>query len=165
MCARHQEPRYATRSPERSSIRRPQGLERLRELLANWERFANADDDLDPLVRMAVGHYQFEAIHPFPDGNGRTGRVINILSLIQAGLLDIPTLYLSRHIVRSKGEYYSLLQGVTTQGAWEPWILYILTAVETTARWTNDRIRAIRDLMDHTTGYVKARRPGSIRTN
>jgi Fic family protein len=138
----------------------PEGADRLHELLANWERFANADDDLDPLVRMAVLHYQFEAIHPFPDGNGRTGRVLNILSLIQAGLLDIPTLYLSRHIVRSKGEYYALLQGVTSDGAWEPWILYMLKAVQTTARWTNDRIRAIRALMDHTAAYVKTEAPG-----
>lgn len=138
----------------------PQGFDRLNELLANWERFANSDDDLDPLVRMAVLHYQFEAIHPFPDGNGRTGRVLNILSLIQAGLLEIPTLYLSRHIVRSKTEYYGLLQGVTSDGAWEPWILYMLKAVETTAIWTNDRIKAIRDLMDQTATYVKAQAPG-----
>jgi Fic family protein len=138
----------------------PQGFDRLNELLANWERFANSDDDLDPLVRMAVLHYQFEAIHPFPDGNGRTGRVLNILSLIQAGILEIPTLYLSRHIVRSKSEYYGLLQGVTSDGAWEPWIIYMLKAVETTAIWTNDRIKAIRDLMDHTAAYVRAKAPG-----
>ena len=137
----------------------PQGVDRLRKLLGNWERFANADDDLDPLVRMAVMHYQFEAIHPFIDGNGRTGRVINILTLIQAGLLDTPTLYLSRHIVRTKGQYYSLLQGITHDGAWEPWLLYMLTAVETTAKWTNARIRAIRDLMDHTTAYVRLNAP------
>lgn len=137
----------------------PQGVDRLNVLLANWETFANTADDLDPLVRMAVLHYQFEAIHPFPDGNGRTGRILNILSLIQAGLLDIPTLYLSRHIVRSKAEYYSLLQGVTADGAWEPWIHYMLTAVEHTASWTNDRIRAIRDLLDHTTEYVRDAAP------
>lgn len=138
----------------------PEGVERLNELLANWERFANADDDLDPLVRMAVLHYQFEAIHPFPDGNGRTGRVLNILALIQSGLLDIPTLYLSRHIVRSKAEYYSLLADVTAKAAWEPWILYMLRAVETTAMWTNARIRAIRDLMDETAAYVREQAPG-----
>ncbi len=138
----------------------PEGEERLRALLANWERFANADDDLDPLVRMAVLHYQFEAIHPFTDGNGRTGRILNVLSLIQAGLLDIPTLYLSRHIVRTKGDYYRLLQGVTAGGEWEPWILYVLHAVQETASWTNARIRTIRDLMAHTAAYVKARAPG-----
>jgi len=105
---------------------------------------------------MAVLHYQFEAIHPFIDGNGRTGRILNILVLLQAGLLDIPTLYLSRHIVRTKGQYYALLQGVTQRGEWEPWVLYMLTAVETTARWTNMRIRAIRDLMTDTAAYVSA---------
>lgn len=134
----------------------PEGIDTLRGLLANWEQFANASDDVDPLVRMAVLHYQFEAIHPFIDGNGRTGRILNILVLIQAGLLDIPTLYLSRHIVRTKGQYYALLQGVTQRGEWEPWILYMLTAIETTANWTNARIRAIRDLMSDTAAYVNA---------
>jgi len=137
----------------------PEGEQRLRDLLSNWERFANAEDDIDPLVRMAVLHYQFEAIHPFLDGNGRTGRILNILVLIQAGLLDIPTLYLSRHIVRTKSDYYRLIQGVTLKGEWEPWIVYMLTAVEATARWTNDRIRAIRDLMQMTADYMRARAP------
>ena len=134
----------------------PEGVDTLRGLLANWEQFANASDDIDPLVRMAVLHYQFEAIHPFIDGNGRTGRILNILVLLQAGLLDIPTLYLSRHIVRTKGQYYTLLQGVTQHSEWEPWILYMLTAIETTANWTNARIRAIRDLMSDTAAYVSA---------
>jgi Fic family protein len=137
----------------------PEGENRLRDMLANWERYANADDDIDPLVRMAVLHYQFEAIHPFTDGNGRTGRILNILVLIQAGLLDTPTLYLSRHIVRNKGDYYRLLQGVTLRGEWEPWIVYMLTAVETTATWTNQRIRAIRDLMELTGEHVRAAAP------
>jgi Fic family protein len=137
----------------------PDGQQRLRDLLGNWETFANAQDDIDPLVRMAVLHYQFEAIHPFLDGNGRTGRILNILVLIQAGLLDIPTLYLSRHIVRTKGDYYRLLQGVTLRGEWEPWIIYMLTAIESTATWTNARIRAIRDLMQNTAEYVRAQAP------
>jgi Fic family protein len=139
----------------------PEGEQVLRDLLANWESFANAEDDLDPLIRMAVLHYQFEAIHPFSDGNGRTGRILNILVLIQAGLLDIPTLYLSRHIVRTKGDYYRLLQSVTTRGEWEPWLIYMLTAVEVTARWTNAKIRAIRDLMANTSDYAKTRAPGA----
>lgn len=134
----------------------PAGQDHLRVLLSNWEQFVNAEDDLDPLVRMAIMHYQFEAIHPFIDGNGRTGRILNILYLIQAGLLDIPTLYLSRHIVRSKVDYYRLLAGVTQDGAWEPWILYMLRAAETTAVWTNARIRAIRELMVQTSEYIKA---------
>jgi len=133
----------------------PRDPERLRRLLANWEDYANAKDDIDPLVRMAVLHYQFEAIHPFTDGNGRTGRILNVLSLIQAGLLDIPTLYLSRHVVRTKADYYRLLHGVTARGEWEAWILYVLEAVEATATWTNARIRAIRDLMAHTAEYVR----------
>jgi len=137
----------------------PDGADRLRNLLSNWERYLNDESDIDPLIKMAVLHYQFEAIHPFPDGNGRTGRILNILSLIQAGLLDIPTLYLSRHILRTKAEYYARLQGVTQRGEWEPWIVYMLTAVELTASWTNQRIRAIRDLMLHTSGHVKANAP------
>lgn len=137
----------------------PDGADRLRGLLSNWERYVNEESDIDPLIRMAVLHYQFEAIHPFPDGNGRTGRILNILSLIQAGLLDIPTLYLSRHILRTKADYYMRLQGVTQRGEWEPWIVYMLTAVEVTASWTNQRIRAIRDLMLHTTDYVKTNAP------
>jgi len=139
----------------------PEGENVLRDLLGNWEAFANADDDIDPLIRMAALHYQFEAIHPFSDGNGRTGRILNILVLIQAGLLDIPTLYLSRHIVRTKSDYYRLLRAVTTSAEWEPWLLYMLTAVETTATWTNLKIRAIRDLMANTAEYVKIRAPSA----
>ena len=134
----------------------PEGEQRLRDLLGNWEAFANSGGDIDPLVRMAVLHYQFEAIHPFPDGNGRTGRILNILSLIQDGLLDLPTLYLSRHILKTRGAYYSLLSGVTAKQEWEPWILYMLTAVEETSIWTTAKIMAIRALMDDTTAYVRA---------
>lgn len=137
----------------------PEGERLLRDKLKNWESFLNADSDIDPLVRMAVLHYQFEAIHPFTDGNGRTGRVLNLLSLIQAGLLDIPTLYLSRHILRTKKDYYRLLANVTYKEEWEAWIIYMLTAVETTAIWTNQRIRTIRDLMDHTAEHVKMHAP------
>ncbi len=104
----------------------------------------------DPLVRMAALHYQFEAIHPFTDGNGRTGRILNLLYLIHAGLLEIPVLYLSRFIIQNKAEYYRLLRGVTEKGAWEEWILYMLRGVEETALWTTNRIRAIRDLFDAT---------------
>ncbi|MCL4766154.1 MAG: Fic family protein [Hyphomicrobiaceae bacterium] len=137
----------------------PEGADRLRALLANWERYLHADDDTDPLVRMAVLHYQFEAIHPFPDGNGRTGRILNLLILVHAGLLDMPTLYLSRHILKTRPDYYRLLQAVTMRQEWEPWIVYLLAAVETTASWTNLRIRAIRDLIEHTGDYVRARAP------
>jgi Fic family protein len=137
----------------------PEGETRLRELLANWERFANESTELDPLVRMAVLHYQFEAIHPFPDGNGRTGRILNILSLMQDGLLDLPTLYLSRYILKTRGEYYRRLGEVTFQQRWEPWILYVLAGVEETSVWTTRKIRTIRALMDETTRHVRAVAP------
>jgi Fic family protein len=138
----------------------PEGAERLRDMLSNWEQYLHAQDDIDPLIRMAVLHYQFEAIHPFPDGNGRTGRVLNLLVLVEAGLLDLPTLYLSRHILRTRADYYRLLQSVTRDGSWEPWLLYMLTAVETTANWTNQRIRAIRALMENTSDHIKSTAPG-----
>jgi Fic family protein len=137
----------------------PEGETRLRDLMANWERFAYDSGDLDPLVRMAILHYQFEAIHPFPDGNGRTGRVLNILALIENGLLERPTLYLSRYILDTRGTYYRLLGRVTSHQEWEAWILYMLTAVEETSRWTTEKIRAIRGLMDETTEYVRAAAP------
>ncbi len=133
----------------------PEGEQRLRDLLANWEDFLHRDDDLDPLVTMSVLHYQFEAIHPFVDGNGRTGRILNVLVLVEAGLLDLPTLYLSRHIVRTKPQYYALLRGVTSDGAWEPWILYMLQAVELTSKWTTQKVRAIRAQMEHTAEHVR----------
>jgi Fic family protein len=137
----------------------PEGEARLRGLLANWEAFANASAELDPLVRMAILHYQFEAIHPFPDGNGRTGRVLNILGLLQDGLLDLPTLYLSRYILGTRGTYYERLARVTSHQEWEPWLLYMLTAVEETSGWTTRKIKAIRALMDDTTAFVRTSAP------
>lgn len=104
---------------------------------------------------MAVAHYQFEAIRPFSDGSGRTGRVINILYLIQQDLLGLPILYLSRHIIVHKADYYRLLLDVTRQGAWEPWILFMLQAVEETARWFTAKIAAIRSLAEHTANYIR----------
>lgn len=137
----------------------PEGEARLRELLANWERFLHNQTDLDPLIRMAVGHYQFEAIHPFIDGNGRTGRVLNILYLIQEELLNLPILYLSRHVIANKADYYRLLLNVTRDGAWEPWLLFMLQAVAETSKWTTGKIAAIRSLAEHTTEHVRARLP------
>ena len=136
----------------------PEGEARLRAMLANWEIFANDKTPLDPLVRMAVLHYQFEAIHPFPDGNGRTGRILNILGLIQDDLLDLPTLYLSRYILENRAAYYRLLGRVTTDAEWEAWVLYMLDAVESTSAWTTGKIRAVKQLMDDTTAYVRASR-------
>ncbi|MDO7928864.1 Fic family protein [Pseudomonas sp. KFB-139] len=137
----------------------PEGESHLRDLLANWERFLHNETDLDPLVRMAVGHYQFEAIHPFTDGNGRTGRVLNTLYLIQEGLLNLPILYLSRYIIMHRADYYRLLLEVTREQAWEPWLLFMLRAVEETARWTTAKIAAIRSLSEHTTHFVREQLP------
>lgn len=137
----------------------PEGEALLRSLLANWERFIHEQPELDPLIRMAVAHYQFEAIHPFGDGNGRTGRVLNILTLIQDDLLSLPVLYLSRYIIQHKADYYRLLAEVTRDAAWEAWVLYMLRAVEQTARWTTDKIAALRALRAHTGEHVRRRLP------
>ncbi len=137
----------------------PVGEDVLRHLLTNWERFIHADDDLDPLVKMAIAHYQFECIHPFPDGNGRTGRILNILYLIQNELLSLPILYLSRFILERRDDYYTLLLRVTKEGDWESWILFMLEAVENTSRWTTNKIAVVRALMAETTTYVREKLP------
>ena len=137
----------------------PVGEDSIRELLANWERFIHGDDDLDPLVKMAIAHYQFECIHPCPDGNGRTGRILNILYLIQSELLSLPILYLSRFILERRDDYYTLLRRVTEEGDWESWILFMLEAVESTSRWTTDKISIVRALMAETTEYVREKLP------
>jgi len=115
-------------------------------LMGDLEKFINDDAlfDVDPLIKMALIHHQFESIHPFYDGNGRTGRIINVLYLVKTGLLDIPVLYLSRHIVTTKADYYRLLQTVRTNDCWEEWVLYMLEAVEQTATQTIRTIHAIK---------------------
>lgn len=133
----------------------PHGGPLVRDKLANLESYLLAKDGPDPLIRMAVAHYQFEAIHPFTDGNGRTGRILNILYLIQAGLLDIPVLYLSRYLIQHKKDYYHLLLEVTTTQAWEPWIIFMLKGVEETACWTSDMVTGIRNLLDDTIKRVR----------
>jgi Fic family protein len=141
----------------------PVGTDVIQARLNNLEDFLlSTEGDLDPLVRMAVAHYQFEAIHPFTDGNGRTGRILNILFLIHTGLLRIPVLYLSRHLIQHKAEYYRLLRGVTERAEWEPWLLFILTGVEETAVWTTGRILAIRDLFDETVALCRAKLPSKV---
>jgi len=137
----------------------PEGEVRIRGLLANWERFLHEEEAIDPLVRMAAAHYQFEAIHPFTDGNGRTGRVVNSLFLVEQGLLPLPILYLSRYIIAHKPDYYRLLLAVTRENAWEPWLLYMLRAVEDTAAWTTAKIGAVRKLAADTTEYVRVKLP------
>lgn len=128
----------------------PSGGPELVEKLRNLESYLLAADGPDPLIRMAVAHYQFEAIHPFTDGNGRTGRILNILYLVHTGLLQIPVLYISRFIIQNKPDYYRLLREVTECDDWEPWLLYMLRGVEETALWTTGRIQAIRELFDLT---------------
>ena len=119
----------------------------LGRLLANLERFlAEQADGVDPLIQMAVMHYQFEAIHPFSDGNGRTGRILNVLYLKTRGLLDAPIIYLSRYFMAHRNVYYRLLRAVTEQGDWQAWVRYILTVVEESARDTDIRIRRIQSL-------------------
>ncbi len=130
----------------------PQHPKEIIALMTNLEKFINDDgmSDADPLVKMAIIHYQFESIHPFYDANGRTGRIINVLYLALKELLDIPVLYLSRNIIRTKNDYYRLLQKVRDDGAWEEWILYILDSVEITAKHTIGMIHAIKAaLMDY----------------
>ncbi len=131
----------------------------IRNKLGNLEKFLHENSDYDPLVKMAVGHYQFEAIHPFTDGNGRTGRIINILYLVSEGLLSLPILYLSRYINRNRSEYYERLLAVTTRQEWEAWLLFMLEGIAVTARWTSDKIMAIRSLNEDTRRYVKDQLP------
>lgn len=137
----------------------PEGEKLLRDLLANWERFLHEEVSVDPLIRLAVAHYQFEAIHPFTDGNGRTGRVLNSLFLVEQDLLTLPILYLSRYIIAHKRDYYRLLLEVTSKGAWEPWLLYMLQGVEETAAWTTAKIGAVRKLSEDTSALIRQRLP------
>lgn len=127
----------------------PQHPDEIVALMSNLEKFINDNEmcDWDPLTKMAVIHHQFESIHPFYDGNGRTGRIINILYLVKEGLLDVPVLYLSRYINQNKADYYRLLQAVRDHNAWQEWILFILDGVEKTSRQTTLIIQGIRDLM------------------
>ena len=128
----------------------PQHIDDIICLMSRLEAFINNDNTekpIDPLIRMALLHHQFESIHPFYDGNGRTGRIINVLYLVLTGLLDIPVLYLSRYLVRNKSEYYRLLQYVRDTGEWEDWLLYMLEAVEQTAKDGIDTVQHIHQAM------------------
>jgi Fic family protein len=137
----------------------PVGEELLRSLLANWERYLHEELQVDPLVRMAVAHYQFEAIHPFTDGNGRTGRALNTLFLISEGLLTLPILYLSRYIIKHKSDYYRLLREVTATDRWEEWIKFMVRGVEETASWTVMKIAAIRKLQQAAVDHARKEAP------
>ena len=130
----------------------PTGYDNIIKLLNNLEHFINDErDGIEPLVKMAIMHYQFEAIHPFTDGNGRTGRILNILYLMHQELLDVPILYLSRFFIQNRSEYYRYLREVTEEGKWEQWILYVLAAVEQTSRETALMIEEINKLINNFT--------------
>ncbi len=136
----------------------PQEPDAIVALMRDLERFINDDQvfEADALIKMALIHHQFESIHPFYDGNGRTGRIINVLYLVKQGLLDIPVLYLSRHIVRTKADYYRLLQAVRERDAWEDWVLYMLTAVERSASEAIATIHAINAALLDTKHRIRA---------
>ena len=127
----------------------PQHKQEIEALMQNLEAFINNQSlaDYDPIVKMAIIHFQFESIHPFYDGNGRTGRIINILYLVLNGLLDIPILYLSRYIIRQKADYYAGIQGVRDHGDWENWLLFMIEGVEVTAKDTMRMVKGIKDEM------------------
>lgn len=137
----------------------PVGESLIRDKLGNLEKFIHNENDLDPLLKLAIAHYQFEAIHPFVDGNGRTGRIINILFLVEEGLLDSPILFLSRYILRNKNNYYSGLRGVTENAAWADWVLYMLDAIETTAMETQERVNNILKEMEKTKKIIQEKAP------
>lgn len=137
----------------------PQDHQEVQRLMGDLERFINGDIpfDADPLIKMSLIHHQFESIHPFYDGNGRTGRILNVLYLVKEELLDIPVLYLSSQIVRTKAEYYRLLQAVRDEDAWEAWVFYLLDTVEQTAIQTIQTIGAIKDALQDYKHRIRAR--------
>jgi len=137
----------------------PQQYEKIEELLVNLERYINEPNELDTLVNMAIIHYQFETIHPFYDGNGRTGRIINILYLVLHKLLEMPILYLSNYIIKNKSDYYRLLQEVRTEGKWEEWILYMLDGIEKTSKETMELIGDISLMMKETKQTIREELP------
>ena len=132
--------------------------------LADWERFIHGYEPLDPIVAMALQHYQFEAIHPFYDGNGRTGRILNLLCLKQYALLDLPVLYLSGYFVRNKDEYYRLLRAVTEKNAWEDWVAYVAVGVSESAQSAirlADQVLETRDQLERSIRAEHTRMPAS----
>lgn len=138
----------------------PAGEAEILDLMSNLEVYINEmDQEPDPLIRLAIIHYQFETIHPFYDGNGRTGRILNILYLVLSGLLDSPILYLSSYIIRSKGDYYELLQAVRIHGQWEEWIIYILRGITETAVETLQLVKKINSEIEKMTLEIKDRLP------
>ncbi len=137
----------------------PDGEEIIRKKIDNLVHFLYEEKELDPLVKLALMHYQFEAIHPFYDGNGRTGRILNILYLVHEKLLDLPILYLSKYIIENKNDYYVNLRNVTFSGDWESWILYMLDCIETMSRVTREKVFAIDSLFSETAAVLKKNLP------
>lgn len=137
----------------------PSGEKVIREKLANLEKFINEDESSDPLIKMALMHYQFEAIHPFSDGNGRTGRILLLLYLKLSGLLDTPAMYLSEYIIKHKADYYKHLRGVTENNEWEPYILYMLDMIEETSKKGLERLDKITSAIDKTANEIKTKLP------
>jgi len=134
----------------------PNSKDVITKKIENWIDFANANDGIDPLIKLAILHYQFEAIHPFSDGNGRIGRVMNVLYLSKTGILEDPVLYLSKYINSYKNDYYQLLREVTENGNWSGWILYMLTALKETAVHTLEKVNAIYTLFQQTQEKIKS---------
>lgn len=138
----------------------PEGERVIRDKLKNLEDFIhNEDDSLDPLIKLAIMHYQFEAIHPFTDGNGRTGRILNVLFLVYQDLLDLPILYLSDYIIKRKADYYKLLRNVTKENNWETWILFMLMAIEKTSQSTIEKISQINGILTNTIEHCRNKLP------
>lgn len=138
----------------------PSGEQEILNFMGNLEKYINEDfEGIDPLIKLAVIHYQFESIHPFYDGNGRTGRIVNVLYLILKDLLNSPILYLSRYIIRNKNAYYKLLQEVRTENNWEDWIVYILTGIEETAEDTLALVKRINAEVETMTAEIKEKLP------
>ncbi|WP_334109073.1 protein adenylyltransferase Fic [Methylobacillus sp.] len=137
----------------------PAGEPIIRDLLGNWEQYLHRQDDIDPLIKLAISHYQFEAIHPFHDGNGRTGRILNLLYLVDQGLLTLPILCLSRYILQHQDHYYRLLNHVTATDHWQDWIVFILDGITQTAHWTCSKITTLRALITTTDQHIRTQLP------
>ena len=139
--------------------RPPETEVEIRNLLSNLENYINTEDEIDDLIKLAVVHYQFESIHPFYDGNGRTGRIINILFLVLKDLLDSPILYLSKYIMENKQDYYMLLQQVQSECDWESWIIYMLKGITEMAAESLEILKRINQLIDETSDVIKENSP------
>jgi Fic family protein len=137
----------------------PSGEKIIRDKMANLEKFINENDTIDPLIKMAIAHYQFEAIHPFADGNGRTGRILLLLQLKMEQLLDTPALFLSEYIIKNKSQYYKCIRGVTEENNWTDFVLYMLDMVEKTSIKGLERLEAITHLMEKTGLEIKEKLP------